>query len=45
MILIFKIFIKKNEHRKNKMIIYNFKSPYISSHKLEMIEFDSQGQV
>ncbi|EDZ57014.1 ATPase involved in DNA repair, putative [Bacillus cereus H3081.97] len=40
-----KLFIKKNEHRKNKIIIYNFKSPYISSHKLEMIEFDSQRQV
>ncbi|EEK83543.1 hypothetical protein bcere0010_28200 [Bacillus cereus ATCC 4342] len=37
-----KLFIKKNEHRKNEIIIYNFKSPYISSHKLERIEFDSQ---
>ncbi|MED2013035.1 AAA family ATPase [Bacillus wiedmannii] len=40
-----KLFIKKNEHRKNEIIIYNFKSPYISSHKLEMIEFDSQRSI
>ncbi|WP_100404123.1 AAA family ATPase [Bacillus sp. FJAT-42315] len=36
-----KLFIKKNEHRKNDIIIYNLKSPYISSNKLEMIKFDS----
>ncbi|MGE7949461.1 AAA family ATPase [Lysinibacillus sp. NPDC093688] len=36
-----KLFIKKNEHRKNEIIIYNLKSPYINSRKLEVIEFNS----
>lgn len=36
-----RLFIKKNEHRKNNIIVYNLKSPYISSDKLEMIEFES----
>lgn len=40
-----KLFIKKNEHRKNDIIIYNLKSPYISSDKLEMIKFDSHRSI
>ncbi|WP_152425305.1 AAA family ATPase [Bacillus subtilis] len=40
-----KLFIKKNKHRKNDIIIYNLKSPYISSDKLEMIKFDSHRSI
>lgn len=36
-----KLFIKKNEYRKNNILVYNLKSPYISSDKLETIEFSS----
>lgn len=36
-----KLFIKKNDHRKKDIIIYNLKSPYINANKLERITFDS----
>jgi exonuclease SbcC len=40
-----KLFIKKNEYRKNNILVYNLKSPYISSDKLETIEFSSQSAI
>ena len=36
-----KLFIKKNDYRKEEITVYNFKSPYIDSDKITKIEFNS----